>query len=309
MTILFRKVSFYLALLGLLSAALLVVKSTAREPMPPPPVAPPEKPFRKGVGASGLIEARAENTSIGVPAAGLVTAVHVKVWDEVKPGQPLFELDKRELEAKLPTEKAQIAVAEATLKRAQDQVERFERLAAADSGALAADELSTRRNDAAVARAQIEAARASVAQTEALIERMIVRAPIAGTILQVNIRLGEYASPATSSTRAPMILGNIRELQVRADVDEQIAPRVRKGARAIGYVKGDTTTPIPMDFVRIEPFVIPKTSLTGGSAERVDTRVLQVIYSFPNNPERPLYVGQQIDLYIEETEGAAKPAK
>ena len=116
-----------------------------------PPVTPPEKPFRKGVGASGLIEARAENTSIGVPAAGLVTAVHVKVWDEVKPGQPLFELDKRELEAKLPTEKAQIAVAEATVKRAQDQVERFERLAAADSGALAADELSTRRNDAAVA--------------------------------------------------------------------------------------------------------------------------------------------------------------
>jgi hypothetical protein len=44
--------------------------------------------------------------------------------------------------------------------------------------------------------------------------------------------------------------------------------------------------------------VIPKKSLTGGSTERVDTRVLQVIYQF-DPPNRPLYVGQQVDVYIE----------
>jgi hypothetical protein len=52
--------------------------------------------------------------------------------------------------------------------------------------------------------------------------------------------------------------------------------------------------------VRIEPYVIPKVSLTGGSSERVDTRVLQVIFSFDNPSDRRLYVGQQMDLFIEE---------
>ena len=61
-------------------------------------------------------------------------------------------------------------------------------------------------------------------------------------------------------------------------------------------------------FVRIEPFVIPKRSLTGDSAERVDTRVLQIIFEL-DRPEVPLYVGQQVDVFIERapTPVAANP--
>jgi HlyD family secretion protein len=50
--------------------------------------------------------------------------------------------------------------------------------------------------------------------------------------------------------------------------------------------------------VRVEPYVTPKTSLTGSSTERVDTRVLQVIYSFPPHA-LPAFVGQQLDVFIE----------
>jgi hypothetical protein len=52
-------------------------------------------------------------------------------------------------------------------------------------------------------------------------------------------------------------------------------------------------------FVRIDPFVVPKKSLTGESAERVDTRVLQIIYQLDKPADRPLYVGQQVDVFIE----------
>ena len=62
--------------------------------------------------------------------------------------------------------------------------------------------------------------------------------------------------------------------------------------------KGDTTQPIELSFVRVEPYVVPKTSLTGASTERVDTRVLQVIYSFTRPQDRPVYVGQQVDLFV-----------
>ena len=52
-----------------------------------------------------------------------------------------------------------------------------------------------------------------------------------------------------------------------------------------------------------EPYVIPKRSLTGGNTERVDTRVLQVIYAV-ENPDARLFVGQQIDAFIEQPEKA-----
>jgi RND family efflux transporter MFP subunit len=294
----FRKISFYLAIVGLVAAGVMVWRLRANEPVCPPPVAPPAKPAGRAIAASGLVEARRENTSIGVPAAGLVTEVCVKVWDCVKAGQPLLKLDDRDLRASLLTEEANITVAEATLRRIQDQYQRTRKLALCQPPIVSEDEVETRSNDVAVAEAQLQAARAGVAQTQSLLERLIVKAPIDGTILQVNVRAGEYASP--TATSAPVVLGSIDEVQVRADVDEQLAPRVRAGQKAIAYLKGDAGHPIPLQFVRIEPYVIPKVSLTGSTTERVDTRVLEVIYAFKNNSDRPVYVGQQMDVFIDE---------
>src|SRR5262249_44478816 len=149
-------------------------------------------------------------------------------------------------------------------------------------------------------------ARAQVLQNRVRLERMTVVAPRAGTILQVNLRAGEYASATPKA--AAMILGDVEHLQVRADVDEQNAVRLQPGQSATAYLKGDTTAPIELSFVRIEPYVVPKVSLTGASTERVDTRVLQVIYSFERPKDRPVYVGQQVDLFVksEIAAGAAK---
>lgn len=296
--IVLRKLSFWLACLGLAAALGLVfrLRGALLEPVPPPPVPAPAKPFAKGIGASGLVESIRENTLVGVPQAGLVTEVHVKVWDRVAAGQPLLQLDERELRAQLGTQRAQVVVAEAALARLRDQLARLE--AVGDARAVSAEEIKTRRSDVAVAGAQLDAARAAVAQTEALLARLVIRAPVAGTVLQVNVRAGEYIAPTAPTP--PLVVGAIDEVQVRADVDEQLAPRVRSGARAVGYIKGAAGEPIALEFVRIEPFVVPKRSLTGSSIERVDTRVLQVIYKFPNPPKRPVYVGQQMDLFIEE---------
>jgi hypothetical protein len=75
---------------------------------------------------------------------------------------------------------------------------------------------------------------------------------------------------------------------------------VRNGARAVAYRKGATTDPIPLEFLRIEPYIVPRKSMTGASSERVDTRVLQVVFRFANCAGRKTYVGQQVDLFIEE---------
>jgi HlyD family secretion protein len=306
---LLKKATFYLAIAGAGATIALVAHLNGQTPIPPPPIEPSPKPYGVSVAASGIIEALSDNIAIGVPEAALVTKVHAKVWDNVEEGQPLFTLDSRELQAQLLVNEANVVVAEATVRRLQDQLARLKGVN--DVRAVSQDEVRTREHDVAVAQAQLEAARAQVAQNKVRLERMIIVAPRTGTVLQVNIRPGEYASATPKA--AAMVLGDVAHLQVRADVDEQNASRLQPGQTATAYVKGDTTEPIELRFVRIEPYVVPKVSLTGASTERVDTRVLQVIYSFERPKDRAIYVGQQVDLFVKSeittVAGLTKPAK
>ena len=294
--ILFRRFTFWLALAGLALAGVVVWRANLTVPVPPPPIAPPERPFKHAVGAAGLVEARHENIALGAPAAGLVTAVEVRPWAQVEAGQILLRLDDSELRARLITQAATIGLRTAELARVETRLARVRALRATE--VVPASDLDDVLSDQAVAAAALAAARAEVAQTEALLARLLVRAPVAATVLQVNVRPGEYLAPGAATPA--LLLGRLDELQVRAEVDEQLAPRVRSGARAAGYLKGDGGQRIELTFDRIEPYVVPKRSLTGASTERVDTRVLQVIFRFAKPADRTIYVGQQLDLFIEE---------
>ena len=101
------------------------------------------------------------------------------------------------------------------------------------------------------------------------------------------------------SGQSPLILlGSVTPLNVRVDVDENDAWRVHAGAPAVGYLRGNTKVRAPLTFVRFEPYVVPKKSLTGDSTELVDTCVLQVIFSFTRG-DLPIFVGQQMDVFID----------
>jgi multidrug resistance efflux pump len=151
--------------------------------------------------------------------------------------------------------------------------------------------------DIAVAKSEVAQAEAQVKMAETNIDRLTMRAPIAGVILQNKVRLGQFAQCGPVSEPL-MILGSVTPLHVRVDVDETDAWRVRGGAPAVASPRGNGSTRIPLEFVRFEPYVLPKKSLTGDSTERVDTRVLQVIYRI-RDAEPSVYVGQQMDVYIE----------
>ncbi len=95
-----------------------------------------------------------------------------------------------------------------------------------------------------------------------------------------------------------ILLGATEPVHVRVDVDGNDAWRIKSGAAATGFLRGNKNLKTAMRFVRFEPYVVPKKSLTGDSTERVDTRVLQVIYSFDRG-SLPIYVGQQMDVFID----------
>jgi multidrug resistance efflux pump len=127
------------------------------------------------------------------------------------------------------------------------------------------------------------------------IKQFSVTAPMDGRVLQVNILPGEYVPP--NPANAPILFGSTDTLQVRVSIDETNAPRVKSGSAAIAHLKGDSTETFPLTFLRIDPYIVPKRSLTGDNTERIDVRVLQVIYRF-KPPPFPVYVGQQVDVFI-----------
>jgi multidrug efflux pump subunit AcrA (membrane-fusion protein) len=277
-----------------------------------PPLPPASKPYAQAVSATGILEALSENVAIGVPQPGLVTEVKVKVNDRVRTGDVLFLLDDRDLraqelttKAKLDVARAGIAVSEAEQSKVKSRLARFS--AVTDPRAVSRDDLENLARDVAVADARLAASRAELAATASeleslslLINRLSVRSPRDGTVIQMNIRAGEYA--ATAPKNPAMIIGDTDRLQVRADVDEQNATRIRPGQNCYASLKGDPSVTFPLEFIRVEPFVIPKVSLTGAGTERVDTRVLQVIFSLERPETPPIYVGQQVDVFIDAPE-------
>jgi multidrug efflux pump subunit AcrA (membrane-fusion protein) len=163
--------------------------------------------------------------------------------------------------------------------------------------------------DIDVAQSEVDSAQAQVDAAQVELDRHTVKAPVSGEILKLNARPGEYAAAASgggsgggSVTDALIVLGDTSRLHVRVDVDENDAWRVKANAAGKAFVRGNPSLHSELTFVKFEPFVIPKKSLTGASTERVDTRVLQVIFSF--DPKTlPVFVGQQMDVFIDAPSG------
>ncbi len=306
---LFRKASFYAALIGVV-AAVTLVRRMQSQPTDPGPVSPPARsPYENTVAATGIVEARRENVKVASPKAGLVTKVAVKVGDRVKAGDELFRLDDREANARVAALGAQVESTRAALAAQEvevadwtDQLSRFQKL---EREKVATDDelkrrwfaLETAKARLITTRAQITAATQLLEQARTELSVLTVRAPRDGEMLQVNVRAGEFA-PAAALAEPLMLLGDVDTLQVRAEVDEQNAVLVEPNRPARASMKGHADLKVQLRFLRVEPFVIPKRSLTGDSLERVDTRVLQLIYEF-DRPAFPIYVGQQVDVFVE----------
>jgi RND family efflux transporter MFP subunit len=304
-----NKILPFFALIGL-SLALLVALATNKEPPKPKPAAQPaQAPYAFYIGGGGMVESSSRNIEIGTSIAGIVKEVPVKIGDHAKAGEPLFVIDDRaqratvlDKQASLDKAKASLEEAKAAWKNYACQYNLVKNVA--DSRAVSRDDVEQRRNQELLYRSKIETAKADVEVAEADVQaaqtdldRLTVRAPVDGEVLQVNIRKGEYA--ATGDLDTPLLrFGATDTLHVRVDIDENDAWRFTPGTKAIAYIRGNRDLKAALKFVTVEPYVVAKSQLTNSSTERVDTRVLQILFSF-NHKDLPAFVGQQVDVFIE----------
>lgn len=302
----FRKIVLpLLAIIGVGFGVYAAIQS-ARTLAPTPMVSdPPASPYRAFVAGAGLVESNTENISVGTEIAGIVSKIDVQIGCQVKKGDALFTIDDRATRALLASQEAAIKVAEAQLAQVKYELQIGAGLVAKRVISLEDSEL--RRYSVETAAAQVRLAQEQAKATEVELERLTVRAPVDGQVLQLKVHLGEFA-PTGVLQQPLLLLGHIEPMCVRVNVDENEAWRVRADAPASGFLRGNKDIHVLLKFVRFEPYVIPKVSLTGDSTERVDTRVLQVVYSFDRG-SLPIFVGQQMDIYIEANPGATAVAK
>ena len=347
-------ITFIIAAIGL--AAGIYTVATARQELPKqPPAAPPSvNPFPSGIAALGAVEPAGRQIRVVAPEAGMVTEVFAQTGQRVEKDAPLFQLDRRPLEAQLieasaardlaraqlerlrsaprpedvPALEAAVAKANAQLEDAKDLLERAKsalaegggnnsevtrrtwgvRVAQANLDAANADlarlQAGTWKPELEVAEAQLNQANARISALTVLLNRLTVRAPITGEVLKRNVEPGEFAmANPMRMTEAAFVLGDLSKLHVRARVDEEDAPLLRPGARAVARVRGVSSRELALKMLRIEPLAMPKTDIIGAPTERIDTRVVEVVFEVEDAGANPggdsVYPGQAVDVFIE----------
>ncbi len=289
----------------------------------PPAYNPAANPYAHGIYSEGIVESaqsQGENINIDPEVSGPIAQVLVAEGQTVRKGQPLLTIDNsvqrpatEQQKAQIDVTVAQIANARATLKSASDTFAKQERSFALDPKSVSRDVLDTDRNAVLIAQTGLEVfERQSVEQTKAyaasaaLLAKYTIRAPSDGIVLSVQATVGSYVSPQgayDSYTQGmdPLIVMGMRpaSLEVRAYIDEILIPRLESSNQMTAemFIRG-TNTHLPLTFARIQPYVSPKIELSDQRAERVDVRVLPVIFRLDKPKNMTIYPGQLVDVYV-----------
>jgi len=246
----------------------------------------------------------------------------------------LEELKAQPRKETLEVAEAQVVSAQASVKTAQDEFDKQQAAYDLNPKSISKDALDSAANALATARANLEVARKQRDLTKAgawvydidtqertynalaksylsasvLLSKYILRAPRDGIVLAINPTVGSYVSPQgaydsyTQGMDPVLVLGSPHaRLHVRCYVDEILAPRLPSPAKmkAQMSVRGSDVK-IPIEYVRMQPFISPKIELSDARLERVDVRVLPIIFRVEKPKDLNLYPGQLVDVYIGE---------
>lgn len=302
------------AVIAIIVSAYLVLRSQPERTLVAPEATPATAPpaMRDVVAGVGVVEPASELIEISAQIPGVIDRVFVNPGDQVPAGAPLFSIDSRAVRATIGEADARIArlreglnAARTSLNVAREQLALYANIA--DPRAVSRQEVIQREGVVADARARMGVAEAEIREAQAqaqsarvALDRHTVRAPSSATILSVEARPGQYASagPAPGGSNQPQItMGVIVPLHVRIDIDENEIERLALGAPATISPRGAASVRTQATFVRAEPLIVPKRSLTNAVSERVDVRVLQIIYALPVDATG-YFVGQQVDGFV-----------
>lgn len=283
-----------IAVFMLVSSLIGLSKNPKRETLPP------QKPvaiavYKSSIAGIGITEPQNEAIEIGTNISGIISQVYVKAGDKISQGENLFTIDDREAVANLDLKISQYEAAKLDAGEKRAEYEMYRKIS--DKRAYSQDEFNKKRVASEIASQKVKQAEAEIEVAKVVLDKSTVKSPIDGEVLKVNIHKGEFAQ-AGVLIDSLMTIGDLSIMHVRVEIDEVEAHLVSSNNSATAYLRGNPQVKIPLKFVRIEPKIVPKISISGANTQKIDSRVLQVIYSFENMSDTRILVGQQMDVYI-----------
>ena len=227
---------------------------------------------------------------------------------------------------------AQVELANANLKTLQDQLDKQKTSYELDPKSVSKDALDNAINAVKAAKANLDVSQRQYELTRAgawiydirnqenqyhaltkaymsssaLLDKYTIKAPVDGVILSINGAIGGYISSIgtyntyTQGFDPILVMGRSEtHLNVRCYVDEILIPKLPQPSemKAQMFIRGTNIT-IPLEYFRVQPYVTPKIELSNQRTERVDVRVLPVIFKFKRPANIHLYPGQLVDVYV-----------
>jgi HlyD family secretion protein len=246
----------------------------------------------------------------------------------------LAELKQQPRKEVLAVSKAQMLAAQASWYSAQVQMDKQQRSFDIEPQSVSKDTLDNDINAVKVAAANYDVAKKQLALTKAgawsydiknqeqqyqslyksyqaanaLLAKYTIRAKSNGVVLSIASAVGSYVSPQgiygsyTTDMNPVLVMGSPQQqLAVRCYIDEILIPKLPATGKmqAKMYIRG-TNTGVALEFVRIQPYISPKIELSDQRNERVDVRVLPILFRFANTPELHVFPGQLVDVYVGE---------
>jgi macrolide-specific efflux system membrane fusion protein len=194
------------------------------------------------VTATGTLQPR-DYVDVGAQVSGQLRKVHVEIGAQVQAGELLAEIDPTVLQsrvdatrAQLRFQRAQLLERESTLALARTQLQRQNNLIAEDATTL--ETVQSAQAAVKVAQAQIIALQAQIEQTtsnlradEANLNYARIYAPMAGTVVSVNARLGQTIN-ATQQAPVLMRIADLSTMTVKTQVSEADVSKLTLGMPA-----------------------------------------------------------------------------
>lgn len=261
-----------------------------REPLIPPP----STNFSHKIAGLGIIESDTRIINIGSPIAGIISKIYVTEGMYVKKGTPLFKIEDTEIKAQLENAEAKMKVAQIHYEDVSHNLNLFESIK--DKRAISYEEISRKRFAAQKAYAQMVEAMTNLKVVQMQANKFIIRSPIDSHVLKINSHLGEFVN---GNDNTAMTLGTLHDLNVRVEIDETDIHRIDQDAQAIGILRGQPDVKINLKFLRYDPYVIPKSNLANNVGEKIDTRIIELVYEFDHS-QITVFPGQRMDVFIEE---------
>jgi macrolide-specific efflux system membrane fusion protein len=179
------------------------------------------------VTTTGVIRLRVgAEVRVGSQVSGIVRKLNVTVGSHIRRDDIIAEIDSRGLEARLAQARAQIAVGEQEVRRADVELARAQRLG--EQRLVPRQQVEDLTLAAEAARAQLEKSRRDAAVVETDLTYAVIRAPISGTVASVSTQEGETVAAAFSAPTFVTIIAD-HALQLIAMVDEtdiaNVAPK------------------------------------------------------------------------------------